>query len=88
MQGRCTVATIERTNGAVTEELGRTPRAAEPDYADSEPKGVGWVMFSAIALGFAGVWAFFEGILAISSSKIYVPNATYVSATFIRGAGS
>ena len=35
-------------------------------------------MFSAIALGFAGVWAFFEGILAISSSKIYVANATYV----------
>jgi hypothetical protein len=35
-------------------------------------------MFSAIALGFAGVWGFFEGILAISSSKIYVANATYV----------
>ncbi len=72
------MATIEKTNGAVTEELERTPRAAEPYYADSEPKGVGWVMFSAIALGFAGVWAFFEGILAISSSKIYVANATYV----------
>lgn len=72
------MATIEKTNGVVTEELGRTPRAVEPYYADSEPKGVGWVMFSAIALGFAGVWGFFEGILAISSSKIYVANATYV----------
>jgi hypothetical protein len=71
------VATIEKTNGAVTEELGRTPSAVEP-YADSEPKGVGWVAFSAIVLGFAGVWAFFEGILAISSSKVYAANATYV----------
>ena len=72
------MATIEKSNGTVTKELGTTPGAAEPYYADSEPKGVGWVMFSAIALGFAGVWAFFEGILAISSSKIYVANATYV----------
>lgn len=72
------MATLEKTNGASSKELGRMPRTAEPYYADSEPKGIGWVTFSAIALGFAGVWATFEGILAISSSKIYVANATYV----------
>ena len=41
-------------------------------------EGRGWVAFAAIMLGFAGFWAFFEGILAISSSKIYTANATYV----------
>ena len=29
-------------------------------------------------LGFAGVWGIVDGILAISSSKIYVANAVYV----------
>jgi hypothetical protein len=71
------VATIHKGNGAVTQERLAAPTAVEP-YDVPEPKGVGWVMFSAIALGFAGVWAVFEGILAISSSKVYAPNATYV----------
>ena len=45
-------------------------------YAD--PQGVGWVVFSAAMLGFAGLWAIMDGILAISSSKVFTANATYV----------
>ena len=44
----------------------------------SEPQGIGWVMFSAIMLGFVGVWGIIEGILAISSSKVFTANATFV----------
>ena len=34
--------------------------------------------FSAIVLGFVGVFGFIEGLLAISSSKVFTANATYV----------
>ncbi len=43
-----------------------------------EPEGLGWVLFSAIMLGFVGVWGIIEGILAISSSKVFVAGATFV----------
>ncbi len=44
----------------------------------TEPEGSGWVLFSAIMLGFAGAWNIIAGILAIDSSKIYTDTATYV----------
>ncbi len=44
----------------------------------TEPTGIGWVMFSAIMLGFVGVWGIIEGILAVSSSKVFTANATFV----------
>jgi hypothetical protein len=47
-----------------------------PDY--SEPKGLGWVTFATVLLGLAGIWNFFDGILAISSSHVYTANASYV----------
>jgi hypothetical protein len=43
-----------------------------------EPRGVGWVVFAAIALGVIGIWNVFEGIAAISSAHVYVGNAHYV----------
>jgi hypothetical protein len=46
------------------------------DYAD--PKGVGWVMFAAITLGLAGTWNVINGILAISSSRVYTDTSVYV----------
>jgi hypothetical protein len=49
-----------------------------PVEEEPMPRGAGWVLFSAIVLGLAGAWAFFEGILAISSSKVYAAGATYV----------
>jgi hypothetical protein len=50
--------------------------AAGVDY--DETKGVGWVVFAAVLLGLAGIWNFIDGILAISSSHVYVANAHYV----------
>ena len=44
----------------------------------TEPQGIGWVMFSAVMLGLVGVWGILEGILAISSSKVFIANATFV----------
>ena len=46
------------------------------DYAD--PKGTGWVSFAAVMLGLAGIWNFFDGMLAIFSSNVYTANAHYV----------
>src|SRR2546430_16199154 len=46
--------------------------------ADDEPTGIGWVMFAAVMLGLAGIWNFIDGILAISSSRVYVANQAYV----------
>jgi hypothetical protein len=42
------------------------------------PKGLGWVAFAAMMLGFAGVVAVFDGILALSSSKVFTAHASYV----------
>jgi hypothetical protein len=50
---------------------------AAPGYEDS-PTGVGWVMFAAIMLGLAGIWNFIDGILAISSSRVYVGDELFV----------
>lgn len=47
-------------------------------YYDTAPRGAGWLTFSAIVLGLMGVFAFVDGILAISSSKVFTANATYV----------
>ena len=46
----------------------------QSDYTE----GIGWVGFAAIMLGIAGIWNFFEGILAINSSKVYVGSTHFV----------
>ena len=45
---------------------------------DDAQKGVGWVTFAAVMLGLAGLWNFVEGILAVSGSRVYVGNETFV----------
>ena len=74
------MATIEKPTSRMVSatSLPATRETTEVFHADETPAGTGWVLFSAIVLGFAGVWAFFEGILAISSSKVYVGTATFV----------
>ena len=70
------VPTEQTTNGRATvapPEAYYAPEAYAP-----EPRGTGWLGFAGFMLAFAGVWAFFEGILAVSSSKIYTASATYV----------
>jgi hypothetical protein len=51
--------------------------AAAPGF-DESPSGVGWVMFAAILLGLAGIWNSIDGILAISSSRVFVGDETFV----------
>jgi hypothetical protein len=72
------MATIER--GTDRREAERwVPTAELPrTYYEETPKGVGWVVFSAIVLGLVGIFSFIDGILAISSSKVFTANATYV----------
>ena len=74
------MATVEKHGNGVAPvtAYGAKPGAPSVPYEESAPQGVGWVMFAAIMLGFAGFWAFFEGILAISGSKVFTANATYV----------
>jgi hypothetical protein len=50
----------------------------QADYALYEPRGAGWVSFAAMMLGFTGLWNFFEGILAIASSRVYVAHETFI----------
>ena len=46
--------------------------------ADDEPSGVGWVTFAAVLLGLAGIWNVIDGILAISSSRVYGGHEVFV----------
>src|SRR4051812_3948762 len=46
--------------------------------ADSAPAGFGWVTFATVMLGFAGIWNLTAGILAVSSSRVYTAQATFV----------
>jgi hypothetical protein len=45
---------------------------------DAGTRGIGWVTFAAIMLGVAGTWNVIDGILAISSSRVYAGNSTFV----------
>ena len=47
-------------------------------YAAAADKASGWVGYAAIMLVLAGGWNVFDGIIAISRSKVFVANATYV----------
>lgn len=71
------MSTLE-TPRPVTGNGGATAARVPMMEVTTEPKGIGWVMFSAVMLGFVGVWGIVEGILAIASSKVYVANATFV----------
>jgi hypothetical protein len=54
-------------------------RGYAPTGSDrTDPEGIGWVTFAVVMLGIAGTWNFVAGILAISSSKVFVANADYV----------
>jgi hypothetical protein len=48
-------------------------------YGDYEPEqGTGWLTFAAVMLGLAGIWNFIEGILAVSSSRVYTDSSVFV----------
>ena len=49
----------------------------EAAYEDEE-KGVGWLIFAASMLGLAGILSIIDGIVALSRSRFFVADATYV----------
>jgi hypothetical protein len=51
---------------------------ARVETSDYDIAGSGWVTFAAVMLGLAGTFNFFDGILAVSKSKFYTHDATYV----------
>jgi hypothetical protein len=57
-------------------------RAYDMDAAGADEyddvRGMGWIAFAGIMLGLAGTWSIIDGILAISRSKVYGVNHTYV----------
>ena len=46
-------------------------------YGDDE-KGVGWLIFASSMLGLVGILSIIDGIVALSKSRFYTTNATYV----------
>ena len=73
------MATIDKVrNGRATGSPAAVTTAPVDAYYDTAPRGVAWVTFSAIVLGLVGVFSFIDGILAISSSKVFTADATYV----------
>jgi hypothetical protein len=45
---------------------------------EEEERGYGWLVFAATVLGLAGILSVIDGIVALSKSKFYTANATYV----------
>jgi hypothetical protein len=48
---------------------------AEDSY---DVAGGGWITFAAVMLALAGTFNFIDGVLALSKSRFFTPNATYV----------
>lgn len=70
------MSTVTReANGQVAAPPRYYPEASY-DYAPE--KAAGWLMFSGIVLGFAGLFGFIDGLVAISKSSFYVAGAHYV----------
>jgi hypothetical protein len=63
-----------------TQDFGHTPQyeGMPHDVAGGDPRGTGWVLFSAVMLGVLGIWNIFEGIAAIGTANVYVASAHYV----------
>lgn len=43
-----------------------------------DERGVGWLLFAATMLGLAGIFTVIDGIVALSRSKFFVADQTYV----------
>jgi hypothetical protein len=54
-----------------------TATQREAAYEDDE-RGFGWLLFAATMLGLAGVFSIIDGIVALSRSRFFTANATYV----------
>ena len=52
--------------------------SARPATYESEPSGYGWVVFAGTMLALVGTLNFIYGIAAVSNSKFFVRDVTYV----------
>lgn len=50
----------------------------DPYFEESPAAGIGWVLFSAIVLGFVGFFGVIEGLLAIGNSRVYDGHGHFV----------
>jgi hypothetical protein len=57
--------------------MSTSPYAARSEAYDTV-EGAGWVTFAAVILGIAGAFNVFDGILALSKSRFFTAEATYV----------
>ena len=51
-------------------------RSGYDEYESDQ--GTGWLTFATVMLGLAGIWNFIEGILAVSSSRVYGGGSVFV----------
>ena len=51
---------------------------AATTYSEVEERANGWLVFAASMLGIAGTFSLVDGIVALSRSKFYSPNAVFV----------
>jgi hypothetical protein len=51
---------------------------AAPTYSTVEERANGWLVFAAAMLGIAGTFSVVDGIVALSRSRFYSPNAVFV----------
>jgi hypothetical protein len=48
-------------------------------YGEYESEhGAGWLTFAAVLLGLAGIWNAIDGILAVSSSRVYTDSSVFI----------
>jgi hypothetical protein len=46
--------------------------------AGSKPQGYGWLLYASVILGLVGTFNVIDGIVALSKSKFFVADATYI----------
>jgi hypothetical protein len=49
-----------------------------PTYGSYQKSGSGWIAYASLMLGLVGIFNVIDGIVALSRSKFYVADATYV----------
>ena len=72
-EGMATAAPTQSEAPRFQRETGSQER-----YPASEPEGSGWLLFASIMVALAGVLNVIWGIAAISNSKFFTANATYI----------
>jgi hypothetical protein len=68
----------ERFSGLTDLSKGGVVATTVTQSYEDEERGFGWLLFAATMLGLSGILAVIDGIVALSRSRFYTANATYV----------